>query len=123
MVFSGQSEAGHLCTGIQCKVTGQAEFIQANSSPSKNQSEYLQELDNDPGKKIKFSNDWVQASVTIKIPTKSKEDDVIPFSVGGFHFCPLIEVMWSAFADVQASVFHLLPFKCLWNDLLNNHQN
>jgi hypothetical protein len=83
----------------------------------------LRELDNDPGKtKIEFPDDWAQASVTIKIPTKSKEDDAIPFSVPGFHFRPLVEVIRSAFADVQASAFHLSPFKRLWKDPLDNHQ-
>lgn len=65
----------------------------------------LCELDNDPsGKKIEFPDDWTQASVTIEIPTKSKEEDARPFSVPGFHFRPLIEVIRSAFVDIQASV-------------------
>ncbi|KAG1779369.1 hypothetical protein EV702DRAFT_1214493 [Suillus placidus] len=68
------------------------------------------------------SNDWIQASVTIKIPTKSKEDDARSFSVPGFHFRPLIEVIWSAFTDIQASAFHLSPFRRLWKDPLDNHQ-
>jgi hypothetical protein len=83
----------------------------------------LRELDHDPGKsKFEFPDDWIQASVTIKIPTKSKEDDARSFSVPGFHFRPLIEVIRSAFTDVQASAFHLSPFKRLWKDPLDNHQ-
>jgi hypothetical protein len=83
----------------------------------------LQELDNDPsGRQISFPDDWKQASVTIKIPTKSKDDDARPFSVPGFHFRPLVEVIRSAFADIQASAFHLSPFKRLWKDPLNNHE-
>ncbi|KAG1726169.1 uncharacterized protein EDB91DRAFT_1254428 [Suillus paluster] len=66
----------------------------------------LQELDNDPsGRKIEFLDNWKQASVTIKIPTKSKDDDARPFSVPGFHFRPLVE-----------------PFKRLWKDPLDNHE-
>ncbi|KAG2057222.1 hypothetical protein BDR06DRAFT_969433 [Suillus hirtellus] len=83
----------------------------------------LQELDHDPGKsKIEFPDDWIQASITIKIPTKLKEDNAKSFSVPGFHFCPLIEVIWSPFIDIQASAFHLLPFRHLWKDPLDNHQ-
>jgi hypothetical protein len=40
----------------------------------------------------------------------------------GFHYWPLIEVICAAFADVQASTFHLLPFKWLWKDPLDGHQ-
>jgi len=83
----------------------------------------LRELDNNPrGRKIEFPDDWIQANVTIKIPTKSKEDDAIPFSVPGLHFRPLIEVIRSAFTDIQASAFHLSPFKRLWKNPLNNRQ-
>jgi hypothetical protein len=83
----------------------------------------LRELDNDPsGKEIKFPDDWMQASVTIQIPTKSREDEARPFSVSGFHFRPLVEVIRSAFTDIQASAFHLSPFKRLWKDPLDNHQ-
>jgi hypothetical protein len=83
----------------------------------------LRELDHDPGKsKFEFPDDWIQASVTIKIPTKLKEDDARSFSIPGFHFRPLIEVIRSAFTDIQASAFHLSPFKRLWKDPLDNHQ-
>jgi Plavaka transposase len=83
----------------------------------------LRELDNDPaGKKIKFPDDWMEASVTIQIPMKSKEDEARPFSVSGLHFRPLVEVIRSAFTDIQASAFHLSPFKRLWKDPLDNHQ-
>jgi hypothetical protein len=83
----------------------------------------LQELDNDLSKgKIEFPDDWKQASVAIKIPTKLKDDNARPFSVPGFHFCPLVEVIRSAFADIQASAFHLSPFKHLWKDPLNSHE-
>jgi hypothetical protein len=82
----------------------------------------LRELDNDPNKnKFEFPDDWAQADVTISIPTKSK-DDTRFFSVPGFHFRPLVEVIRSAFADVQANAFHLSPFKCMWKDPLDNHK-
>jgi hypothetical protein len=51
-----------------------------------------------------------------------KEDEVRPFSVPGFHFRPLTDVIRSAFADIQARAFHLSPFKCLWKDLFDNHK-
>ncbi|KAG1789842.1 uncharacterized protein HD556DRAFT_1446632 [Suillus plorans] len=83
----------------------------------------LRELDNDPGgKKIEFLDDWMQADVTIQIPTKLREDEAIPFTVSGLHFRPLIEVIRSAFTDIQASAFHLSPFKRLWRDPLDNRQ-
>ena len=84
----------------------------------------LQELDGDTenGRGTEFPDDWVWASVNINIPMKSREDGVRPFTVHGFHFHPLVKVLQSAFADVQASAFHLLPFKRLWKDPLDNHE-
>ncbi|KAG2339318.1 hypothetical protein BDR05DRAFT_977756 [Suillus weaverae] len=40
----------------------------------------------------------------------------------GFHYRPLVEVIHAAFADVQAHAFHLSPFKRLWKDPLDGHQ-
>lgn len=83
----------------------------------------LRELDNETNRReVEFPDDWIQADVTIKIPTKSKEDDAKPFSVTGFHFRPLIEVIRSAFTDIQANAFHLSPFKRMWKDPLDNHE-
>ncbi|KAG1805951.1 uncharacterized protein BJ212DRAFT_1303819 [Suillus subaureus] len=83
----------------------------------------LQEMDNDPkGNKIEFLYDWMQASVTIWIPMKLREDEARPFSISGLHFCPLIKVIRLAFMDIQAGAFHLSPFKHLWKDPLDNHQ-
>lgn len=83
----------------------------------------LREMDTDLGRsKIDFPDDWKQANVTITVPSKSKEDEGRLFSVSGFHFRPLVEVIRSAFKDIQASAFHLAPFKCLWKDPLDNHQ-
>lgn len=83
----------------------------------------LRELDKDEGgKRITFPDDWIETTVTINIPTKSKEDGPKPFSVPGFHFRPLVEVVRAAFADTQARAFHLMPFKRLWSDPLDGHQ-
>lgn len=83
----------------------------------------LRELDKDErGKKITFPDDWIETSVTINIPTKSKEDAPRPYTIPGFHYRPLIEVIRAAFADAQARAFHLLPFKRLWKDPLDGHQ-
>jgi len=83
----------------------------------------LQELDSNINRSgVEFPDDWMQAGVKISIPTKLGEDDSRPFTVPGFHFRPLIKVLQSAFADVQASAFHLLPFKRLWKDPLDNHE-
>jgi hypothetical protein len=82
----------------------------------------LRQMDSNPDSKIEFPDDWIQANITIEIPTKSKEEEAIPFSVPGFHFRPLVQVIRSAFADIQANAFHLSPFKRLWKDPLDNHQ-
>lgn len=83
----------------------------------------LRELDRDAdGKKITFPDDWIEADVTINIPTKSKEDGPRPYTIPGFHYRPLVEVMRAAFADIQAQAFHLFPFKRLWKDPLDGHE-
>ncbi|KAG2049220.1 hypothetical protein BDR06DRAFT_984493 [Suillus hirtellus] len=53
----------------------------------------LRQMDDDPGKKtqVRFPDNWIEANVTINIPTKLREDEAIPFSVPGFHFCPLTQ--------------------------------
>ncbi|KAG2158533.1 uncharacterized protein EDB93DRAFT_1076521 [Suillus bovinus] len=83
----------------------------------------LRELDRDEnGKKVTFPDDWIETDITINIPTKSKEDGLQPYMIPGFHYCPLVEVICAAFADVQARVFHLLPSKRLWKDPLDDHE-
>ncbi|KAG1759545.1 hypothetical protein EDD22DRAFT_955751 [Suillus occidentalis] len=83
----------------------------------------LQELDMDEsGKRVTFPDDWVQTDVTIDIPTKAREDGPRPYTIHGFHYRPLVEVICVAFADVQAGAYHLLPFKRLWKDPLDGHE-
>lgn len=83
----------------------------------------LRELDKDEsGKRITFPDDWIETSVTIDIPMKSREERPRPYTILGFHYRPLVEVIRSAFADAQAGAFHLFPFKHLWKDSLDNHQ-
>ncbi|KAG1767493.1 hypothetical protein EV702DRAFT_1203702 [Suillus placidus] len=83
----------------------------------------LRELDRDEGgEKIIFPDDWIATDVTIDIPTKSNEEAPTTYTIPGFHYCPLVEVICAAFADVQASAFHLFPFKRLWKDPLDDHQ-
>jgi hypothetical protein len=83
----------------------------------------LRELDKDDKRgKVTFLDDWIETTVSIDIPMKSKEDSPQPFVVHGFHYRPVVEVIWAAFADVQARAFHLLPFQCLWKDPLDNHE-
>ncbi|KAG2737333.1 hypothetical protein P692DRAFT_20762048, partial [Suillus brevipes Sb2] len=69
-----------------------------------------------------FPDDWVETDVNIDIPTKSKDDQSQSFSVSGFHYRPLVAVIRSAFADIQANAFHLFPFKRLWKDPLDNQE-
>lgn len=83
----------------------------------------LRELDrDDSGEKITFPDDWIESGVTIDIPTKSREEEPWTYTIPGFHYRPLIEVIRAAFADVQGSAFHLSPFKRLWKDPLDGHQ-
>jgi hypothetical protein len=83
----------------------------------------LRELDKDEGvDTVNFPDDWIKASVTIDIPTRSKEEGPKAYTIPGFHYRPLVEVIRAAFADVQSGAFHLLPFKRLWKDPLNDSQ-
>ncbi|KAG2751869.1 hypothetical protein P692DRAFT_201683986, partial [Suillus brevipes Sb2] len=83
----------------------------------------LRQLDSEEsGGKITFPDDWIETSVNINIPTKSKEDKPLPYNIPGFHYRPLTQVVRAAFADAQATAFHLLPFKKLWKDPLDDHQ-
>lgn len=83
----------------------------------------LRELDKDEsGKRITFPDDWVETSVTIDIPTKGREDSPRPYTIPGFYYRPLVEVIRAAFSDAQAGAFHLLPFKRLWKDPLDGHK-
>jgi hypothetical protein len=83
----------------------------------------LQDLDKDEGEeKVSFPDDWIKTDVTIGIPTKSREEGPKAYSISGFHYRPLVEVIRAAFADMQAGAFHLLPFKRLWKDPLDAHQ-
>ncbi|KAG1820940.1 uncharacterized protein BJ212DRAFT_1297417 [Suillus subaureus] len=77
---------------------------------------------NENGRKVNFPDDWVESTITIDIPTKSKEEASKAYTVASFHYQPLIDVIHAAFADVQAGTFHLFPFKWLWRDPLDNHQ-
>jgi hypothetical protein len=83
----------------------------------------LQELDKEENRKqVSFSDDWIQTSITIDIPTKSQEDGPLPYTIPGFHYRPLVNVICMAFAYVQARAFHLMPFQQLWKDPLEGHQ-
>jgi hypothetical protein len=82
----------------------------------------LKALDDSRKKETTFPDDWLQTDVTLEIPTKSKDDPSRLFSISAFHYRPLLGVIRSAFADVQANAFHLFGFKRLWEDPLDGHQ-
>ncbi|KAG2737142.1 hypothetical protein P692DRAFT_20678566, partial [Suillus brevipes Sb2] len=83
----------------------------------------LRALDDNGGKgTVTFPDDWQETDITIKIPTRSKEDSSRSFNIPGFHYRPLMAVIRSAFADIQARAFHLLPFERIWKDPLDGHQ-
>ncbi|KAG2139104.1 uncharacterized protein EDB93DRAFT_1253172 [Suillus bovinus] len=83
----------------------------------------LRELNRDhSGEKVTFPDHWIKSDVTINIPTKSREEGPMAYTIAGFHYRPLLEVIHAAFADVQAGAFHLSPFKWLWKDPLDDNQ-
>ncbi|KIK31667.1 hypothetical protein CY34DRAFT_50930, partial [Suillus luteus UH-Slu-Lm8-n1] len=83
----------------------------------------LRALDNDESQETAvFPDNWVETDVNLNIPTKSKDDQGISFSIKGFHYRPLVGVIRSAFSDIQANAFHLFPFKRLWKDPLDGHE-
>jgi hypothetical protein len=83
----------------------------------------LRMLDNNNGKgTVRFPDDWLETDMTLEIPTRSQEDSPTTFNIPGFHYRPLVAVIRSAFADVQASAYHLFPFRRIWKDPLDDHQ-
>lgn len=83
----------------------------------------LRALDNDRSKEtVTFPDDWIETDVPIEIPSKSKDDQPTLFNIAGFHYRPLVAVIRAAFADIQANTFHISPFKRLWKDPLDNHE-
>ncbi|KAG2740756.1 hypothetical protein P692DRAFT_201685469, partial [Suillus brevipes Sb2] len=83
----------------------------------------LRTLDRDRGQgPVAFPDDWLEKDIALDIPSKSKDDQARSFRISGFHYRPLISVIRSAFADIQANVFHLFPFKRIWKDPLSGHQ-
>jgi hypothetical protein len=101
---------------IQCLIKGvlQADDFDVKCLEGFSVKRSLQELDKDEGRdRITFPDDWVETNITINIPTKLREEGPISYVIPGFHYCPLLEVICAAFVDMQASAFHLLPFKHL----------
>ncbi|KAG2747684.1 hypothetical protein P692DRAFT_201716227 [Suillus brevipes Sb2] len=83
----------------------------------------LRVLDDSGGKgTATFPDGWLETNITLDIPTKSTDEPSRSFSIPGFHYRPLVGAIRSAFADAQASAFHLLPFKRLWKDPLDGHE-
>ncbi|KAG2135061.1 hypothetical protein BD769DRAFT_1665020 [Suillus cothurnatus] len=105
------------------------DVIQADNFNPKDLDEFsvrkcVRALDNNGSQEtaIIFPDDWVKTDVNLNIPTKSKNDQGILFSIKGFHYWPLVEVIHSTFSDIQASAFHIFPFKRLWKDPLDDHE-
>ncbi|KAG2154316.1 uncharacterized protein EDB93DRAFT_1081635 [Suillus bovinus] len=80
-------------------------------------------LDDNGGKgTITFPDDWRETDITIEIPVRSKEDSSRSFTIPGFHYRPLVAVIRSVFADIQASAYHQFPFQRVWKYPLDGHQ-
>ncbi|KIK92915.1 hypothetical protein PAXRUDRAFT_790802 [Paxillus rubicundulus Ve08.2h10] len=67
---------------------------------------------------VLFPDNWKVRSVEIEVPTRTKAvtGSSNTFLIPGFHYRSLVEVIRSAFSDVQAKAFHLWPFEQIWND-------
>lgn len=69
-----------------------------------------------------FPDDWIKTDIPIDIPVRSKKEGPRSHTIPGFHYCPLVEVVHAAFLDAQAVAFHLFPFKHIWKDPLDHHE-
>ena len=60
-----------------------------------------------------FRNNWKQTSVDIIIPTREKSNmgNGQNFTIDGFYYQPILEVIWAMLIDPLAKYFHLLPFR------------
>ncbi|KIO05466.1 hypothetical protein M404DRAFT_70977, partial [Pisolithus tinctorius Marx 270] len=67
---------------------------------------------------VVFPDNWKVSSVDIKVPTRTKtnQGSSQKYSVLGFHYRSLVEVICSVFNDIQAKTFHLWPFEQIWHD-------
>ncbi|SJL17050.1 uncharacterized protein ARMOST_20591 [Armillaria ostoyae] len=66
---------------------------------------------------------WCEATVDIKIPIgEDQAAGVRIFSVPGFQYCPLVEVIRVAFTDAQARLFHFSPFWRIFVSPLTGHE-
>ncbi|KAF8233560.1 hypothetical protein L208DRAFT_1186183, partial [Tricholoma matsutake] len=65
-----------------------------------------------------FSGDgWCKVKVDIEVPVASRVKPSPPnrtFTIPGFHFCPLMEVIKVAWSEDIAKQFHLSPFKQIY---------
>jgi len=65
-----------------------------------------------------FSADgWCTTSIPIRLPcekVKRPEVEAPIFHVEGLHYCPITEVVKSAFEEPAAATFHPTPYKLYW---------
>lgn len=116
-IHKSEAEVSRLVKGVI-----QAEDFNTKDLDGFSLKKNLRALDLSGGNEIAtFPDDWQETDITLDIPTKSTNEST-SFNIRGFHYRPLVGVIRSAFADIQANAFHLLPFKCLWKDPLDDHQ-
>ena len=58
-------------------------------------------------------DNWKQMSVDIVIPTREENSagNGKSYSIEGFYYRPILEVIWAIFVDPLAKRFHLMPFR------------
>ena len=60
---------------------------------------------------------WRESSVKIRLPVdkqKIKEATAPTFEIPGIWHCDLLEVIHTAFQDMKAQFYHLMPFRLFW---------
>ena len=69
-------------------------------------------------------NKWQCTSVNISVPTreKNKEGNGRIFTIDGFCYRPILDVIRTVFAEASLKSFHLTPFKKLWKSLVTGHE-
>ena len=67
---------------------------------------------------------WQCTSVNISVPTreKNKKGNGRIFTIDGFRYRPILDVIRAVFAEASSKSFHLTPFKKLWKSPVTGHE-
>ena len=67
---------------------------------------------------------WQCMTIEISVPTRKKNNEGSGriFPVEGFCYRLITDVMHMVFAEVSLKIFHLTPFKKLWQSLVTGRE-